>query len=67
MLVNFYYLSMFITGVDDGLCCQLTVPCPKLSPVVQFRELEVTKESVKLKEKLYSGCFTDVHAGKIKK
>lgn len=51
-------------GVGDGLCCQLTVPCPKLPPVVQFRELEVTRESVKLMKKLGSGCFGDVHAGK---
>jgi hypothetical protein len=67
MLVNFNCLSLYITGVGDGLCCQLTVPCPKLPPVVQFRELEVARESVKLMKKLGSGCFGDVHAGKIKK
>lgn len=51
-------------GVGDGLCCQLTVPCPKLPPQVQFRELEVARESVKLNKKLGAGCFGDVHAGK---
>ncbi|XP_061180887.1 tyrosine-protein kinase SRK2-like [Saccostrea echinata] len=51
-------------NVGDGLCCQLTEPCPKVRPTVQFRELEVARESVKLMKKLGSGCFGDVHAGK---
>ena len=50
-------------AVSDGLCCQLSEPCPKVRPTVQFRELEVARESVKLVKKLGSGCFGDVHAG----
>ncbi|XP_060082185.1 tyrosine-protein kinase SRK2-like isoform X1 [Ylistrum balloti] len=51
-------------SVGDGLCCQLGEACPKIRPIVQFRELEVARESVKLIKKLGSGCFGDVHAGK---
>ncbi|XP_052103351.1 tyrosine-protein kinase STK-like isoform X2 [Mytilus californianus] len=54
------------TGVGDGLCCQLTGPCPKLPSLVQFRELEVARESVQLMKKIGSGSFGDVHAGKWK-
>lgn len=58
------YTSCF-TVLGDGLCCQLGEACPKIRPMVQFRELEVSRESVKLIKKLGSGCFGDVHAGKI--
>ena len=57
-------LLLLPLDVGDGLCCQLTEPCPKVRPTVQFRELEVARESVKLMKKLGSGCFGDVHAGK---
>ncbi|KAJ8306334.1 hypothetical protein KUTeg_016879 [Tegillarca granosa] len=50
-------------NLGDGLCCQLSNAVPKIRPIVQFRELEVVRESVKLIKKLGSGCFGDVHAG----
>ncbi|KAL5015656.1 hypothetical protein ScPMuIL_005245 [Solemya velum] len=48
----------------DGLCCRLHSAYPKSPPQVQFRELEVARETVKLQKKLGSGCFGDVHAAK---
>jgi hypothetical protein len=60
----FTRMSVCITTVvGDGLCCSLTDPCPRMRPVVNFRDLEVERESLKLTAKLGSGCFGDVHAG----
>ena len=47
----------------DGLCTKLTLPCPKSRPVVQFRELEVTRDAVKLFNRLGAGCFGEVWKG----
>ncbi|XP_013406798.1 tyrosine-protein kinase SRK2-like isoform X2 [Lingula anatina] len=51
---------------SDGLCCQLTNPCPKIRPVVPFRELEINRNSIKLIKKLGAGNFGEVWAGKWK-
>lgn len=50
----------------DGLCCRLTKVCPKERPIVHFREIEVSRESVKLLNKLGHGCFGEVWQGKWK-
>ncbi|CAG5115831.1 unnamed protein product [Candidula unifasciata] len=50
-----------------GLCCPLTVPCPRLRPSLQFRELEVSRDAVKLSTKLGGGCFGEVWKGKFRK
>ncbi|KAK7495007.1 hypothetical protein BaRGS_00013647, partial [Batillaria attramentaria] len=49
----------------DALCTRLTVPCPQTRPVVHFRELEISRESVKLISKLGDGRFGDVWKGKL--
>lgn len=59
--IKIFYFSFL--DIADGLCCQLKEACPKIRPIVQFRELEIARESVKLIKKLGSGCFGDVHAG----
>lgn len=50
----------------DGLCTRLLVPCPRIRPVVQFRELEVDKNAIKLMNKLGAGCFGEVWKGKLR-
>ncbi|XP_076440460.1 tyrosine-protein kinase yes-like [Babylonia areolata] len=50
----------------DGLCGLLTMPCPRIRPVVQFRDLEVKRETIKLTTKLGAGCFGEVWKGKLR-
>ncbi|XP_076462223.1 tyrosine-protein kinase Yes-like [Babylonia areolata] len=54
------------SNAADGLCTRLTVPCPRIRPVVHFRELEVPRECVKLMNKLGAGCFGEVWKGKLR-
>jgi len=51
----------------DGLCCLLGAACPRVRPVVQFRELEVKREFLELTTKLGAGCFGEVWKGKLRK
>jgi len=51
---------------SDGLCCKLVFPCPKVRPVVAFRELEINRKGIKLTKKLGAGHFGEVWAGKWK-
>ncbi|XP_041359598.1 tyrosine-protein kinase SRK2-like [Gigantopelta aegis] len=51
---------------SDGLCCMLTVPCPRQPPMFHFRELEVPRDKVKVLTKLGHGCFGEVFKGKLR-
>ncbi|PVD35763.1 hypothetical protein C0Q70_02726 [Pomacea canaliculata] len=50
----------------DGLCTKLVKACPRIRPVVQFRDLEVSRDAVKLMSKLGAGCFGEVWKGKLR-
>ncbi|XP_050400028.1 tyrosine-protein kinase SRK3 [Patella vulgata] len=52
-----------------GLCCALSVACPKIRPttVPPFRELEVHASSLEFKEKLGQGYFGEVYKGRYRK
>ncbi|BFZ16711.1 hypothetical protein BsWGS_19750 [Bradybaena similaris] len=52
---------------SDGLCCRLVSACPRIRPVVQFRDLEISREAVKLSIKLGAGCFGEVWKGTLRK
>ncbi|CAL1528118.1 unnamed protein product [Lymnaea stagnalis] len=52
---------------SDGLCCRLMLACPRIRPVVQFRELEIARDAVKLTTKLGAGCFGEVWKGTMRK
>ncbi|XP_045158786.2 tyrosine-protein kinase SRK2-like [Mercenaria mercenaria] len=60
---NMFDLIFHYRYAADELCCKLEIPCPKIRPLVQFTEFEVSRESVKLLKKLENGCFRDVFAG----
>jgi hypothetical protein len=50
---------------SDGLCCRLSKPCPRVyRPPVQFRDIEINRQSIKLYEKLGHGSFGEVRLGK---
>nr|KAG5705283.1 hypothetical protein BaRGS_010734 [Batillaria attramentaria] len=72
MMMMMMMMMMMIIGFvvvmaasADALCTRLTVPCPQTRPVVHFRELEISRESVKLISKLGDGRFGDVWKGKL--
>jgi hypothetical protein len=52
---------------SDGLCCRLIHACPRIRPVVQFRDLEINREAIKLTNKLGAGCFGEVWKGTLRK
>lgn len=56
-------LDPYSSGTQDGLCCSLVVPCPKERPIVQFRDLEVPRESVVISKELGHGFFGEVYQG----
>ena len=52
-----------IADNSDGLCCQLTKPCPKEPEPIPFKDIEVDRNSIRLDRKLGAGNFGDVWAG----
>ncbi|XP_053390603.1 tyrosine-protein kinase HCK-like, partial [Mercenaria mercenaria] len=64
---NMLDLIFHYRNVADGLSCKLESSCPQIRPLVQFRELEVSRESVKLLKKIGGSCFAEVYAGKWRK
>ncbi|BFY99542.1 hypothetical protein BsWGS_02582 [Bradybaena similaris] len=52
---------------SDGLCCRLITPCPRIRPVVRFRDLEISRDAIKLSSKLGAGCFGEVWKGTLRK
>ncbi|CAL8083876.1 unnamed protein product [Calicophoron daubneyi] len=49
----------------EGLCCRLSVPCPRTyHPPVQFRDFEVNRESITTIRRLGHGSFGEVWLAK---
>lgn len=59
-LINHY------SGQSDGLCRQLTKPCPKSKPVISLNKdaWEIPRESLEFSKKLGAGQFGEVWRGK---
>ena len=60
---------LFVDHIEsaDGLCCSLSVPCPKENPITAGlgKDMwEIPRESLKLDAKLGSGQFGEVWKGK---
>jgi len=53
------------TEVTDGLCYQLTKPCPKEPEVIPFKDLEINRNEIQTLKKLGAGQFGEVWAGKL--
>ena len=55
------------SGQSDGLCRQLTKPCPKSKPVISLNKdaWEIPRESLEFSKKLGAGQFGEVWRGKI--
>ena len=47
----------------DGLCYQLTKPCPKEPEVIPFKDLEINRSEIQMQKKLGAGQFGEVWAG----
>jgi len=59
------YLCFLCTEVTDGLCYQLTKPCPKEPEVIPFKDLEINRNEIQTLKKLGAGQFGEVWAGKL--
>ncbi|VDQ07814.1 unnamed protein product, partial [Trichobilharzia regenti] len=58
-LINYY------TVHPDGLCCRLSIPCPRAyRPPVQFRDFEINRDSITRIRKLGQGTFGEVFLAK---
>ena len=53
----------FSTDSADGLCYQLTKPCPKEPEVIPFKDLEISRAEIQTLKKLGAGQFGEVWAG----
>ena len=61
-------LLLFATRVlllesADGLCCNLTEPCPKDAGMIPFKNLEVDRRQIEMKKRLGQGQFGEVWEG----
>ncbi|CAL1528120.1 unnamed protein product [Lymnaea stagnalis] len=63
----FHLVEHYKTKNATGLCCPLTIPCPRIPPALIFRDLEVSRDAVNLVSKLGAGCFGEVWKGKFRK
>lgn len=61
--------TIALTGQSDGLCRQLTKPCPKSKPVISLNKdaWEIPRESLEFSKKLGAGQFGEVWRGEIMK
>ena len=57
-------LVQYYSRDADGLCTQLTVPCPKTMPNLKIGNWEIECKSVELKSKLGDREFSEVWEGK---
>lgn len=58
-------VNLCFTGQSDGLCRQLTKPCPKSKPVISLNKdaWEIPRESLEFAKKLGAGQFGEVWRG----
>ncbi|THD23481.1 Proto-oncogene tyrosine-protein kinase Yrk [Fasciola hepatica] len=62
---NIQDLIEYYSRNPEGLCCRLTIPCPrKYHPPVQFRAFEVNRESITTVRSLGHGSFGEVWLAK---
>ncbi|KAG5444356.1 Tyrosine-protein kinase hck [Clonorchis sinensis] len=62
---NIKDLISYYSRTAEGLCCRLTVPCPRdYRPPVQFRDFEVNRNSITMVRQLGHGSFGEVYLAK---
>lgn len=53
-----------VSDSDDGLAYRLVKPCPREPLIIPFKEIEVSRDSIKLTSRLGAGNFGEVWQGK---